>query len=106
MIKYIGFIMGFLCVGLFLAWLSEEPRISPKSYDLASTYVIVNWFDSEKELQTALQDYSIAGLSDCEMRPDFNTSFCELWLVRPKSEYDFDTIGHEFYHALVGDFHD
>jgi len=105
--SFIGFIMLFI----FFLMLARLPwHVEPlQSYDVNSTYVIVNWFDSEKELQRALNDDTLAGLSECEMRPDFNTSFCELWLVRPtdsKDEYNFDTIGHEFYHAIVGDFHE
>lgn len=76
------------------------------TYNHSSTYVIVNWYDTETELQTALDDNELAGLSDCEHRPDFNTSFCELWLVLPEhyeDDYAFDTIGHEFCHALRGD---
>lgn len=79
------------------------------SFDHNSTYVIVNWYDTEIELQQAVNDYTITGLSECEHRPDFNTSFCELWLVRPTTwsdEYNFDTIGHEFYHAVAGDWHE
>jgi len=76
--------------------------------DLATTTILVNWYDTELELQDALDDSGIAGLSECELRPDFNTSFCELWLVTPtdnEDAYAFDTIGHELYHALKGDFH-
>ncbi len=77
-------------------------------FDLRTTTIIVNWFDSEAELQLALDDDELAGLSECEWRPDFNISFCELWLVRPvdtEDAYNFDTIGHEFYHAVTGSFH-
>lgn len=77
--------------------------------DLTTTTLLINWFDTEQELQNALNDNSIAGFSECELRPDFNTSFCELWLVYPHDatdNYAYDTIGHELYHALKGDFHD
>jgi len=80
-----------------------EPEI-----ERTTTTVIVHWYDSEQELQNALGWDDTAGYSECEFRPDFNTSFCELWLVRPtdtEDSYNFDTIGHEFYHALTGDFH-
>lgn len=86
-----------------LPWHKDLPAIT---YNHSSTYVIVNWYDTETELQTALDDNELAGLSECEHRPDFNTSFCELWLVLPEhyeDDYAFDTIGHEFCHALRGD---
>ena len=78
-------------------------------FNITTATIIVHWFDSEKELQLATQYNDIAGVSECEWRPDFNISFCELWLVRPNSlqdDYDFDTIGHEIYHTLAGEFHD
>ena len=86
---------------------SNAEQIEPEA-ELTTATVIVHWFDTEEELQTELGWDDTAGYSECEFRPDFNTSFCELWLVRPVSTedyYNFDTIGHEFYHALAGDFH-
>lgn len=82
------------------------PRKIEPELNLTTTTVLVHWYESEQELQLSLGDDTIAGFSECELRPDFNTSFCELWLVRPATDYDFDTIGHEFYHALSGQFHD
>ena len=99
------------CVFIFLgAWAADQTYKEPLiTYDLSSTHVLVNWFDTVEERALAVENDTVEGLSECEYRPDFNTSFCELWLVRPTSENDafnYDTIGHEFYHALVGDFHD
>ena len=114
----------FIAIGFWQLATAEE--IEPE-FHLQSTTVIVHWFDTEEELQEALGWSDTAGYSECESRPDFNMAFCELWLVKPKNttelsddewfkvcaqknkEYDcyaFDTIGHEFYHALAGDFHD
>lgn len=105
------FVILFIGVGAYgefhylLPW-HVEPLLT---YDITGTHVIVNWYDTERELQDALSDDTLAGLSECEHRPLFNTSFCELWLVRPEDysdEYNYDTIGHEFYHAVKGDFHE
>ena len=101
-----------LLLGIANNTLAEEVNAE---FDITSTAIIVNWFDTEAELQDALEDYEIGGLSECEWRPDSNISFCELWLVRPIEldtwtediEQDkWKTIGHEFYHALAGSFHD
>lgn len=102
------FIIVFIGVGIILYDNSYSKELPPVTYDHGSTYVIVNWYDTEQELQYALDDDELAGLSNCEHRPDFNTSFCELWLVLPEhyqDEYAFDTIGHEFYHAIKGNWH-
>jgi len=111
--KYIfGFIVLFLSIiayGQFhylLPW--HDFGLPRQEYQLDTTHLLVNWYDTEQELQLALDDSGIAGFSECEHRPDFNTSFCELWLVEPENledDYAFDTIGHEFYHALRGNFH-
>ena len=98
--------LGSLCLWLFvdIAFASIEPE-----FDHSSTTIIVHWYDTEIELQVDLDDYELAGLSECEHRPDFDTSFCELWLVEPTDlddGYNFDTIGHECYHAFKGSFHD
>lgn len=92
-----------------LAALSAEPEndIKPE-FNITTTTVLVHWYDSEQELQLSLGDPNLAGFTECELRPDFNTSFCEMWVVTPidlKDYYAFDTIGHEFYHTLAGDFH-
>jgi len=104
-------VFGVLVAMLYvvaIAQIAQAEQIEPE-IELTTTTVIVHWYDSEQELQNALGWDDTAGYSECEFRPDFNTSFCELWLVRPTSTddaYNFDTIGHEFYHALTGDFHD
>jgi hypothetical protein len=80
-----------------------------EEFDITATTLIVHWYDSELELQDALDDRELAGMAECEWRPEFNISFCELWLVTPTDstdEYNFDTIGHELYHALKGEFHE
>lgn len=104
-------VLALILFGILLVAIRNSAPEPDRRYvaALGSTYVIVNWFTSEKALQIALGDDDLAGLSNCDLRPDFNTSFCELWLVIPTTQYDeyaFDTIGHEFYHALVGDFHE
>ncbi len=101
-------VIVFIAVGMYGAMHHYLPwHVEPvETYEHDSTYVIVNWYDTESELQYALDDDTLAGLADCEHRPDFNTSFCELWLVLPKhskDDYAFDTVGHEFCHALRGD---
>ena len=109
MVTIIGIYIFVIFYGLIhplLPWHEEIP--TQQEYQLSTTHILVNWYNSELELQDALDDSGIAGLSECEHRPEFNTSFCELWLVHPtdnEDAYAFDTIGHEFYHALVGDFH-
>jgi len=100
---------------ILLATLAASAEPINEEFDLRTTTIIVNWFDTESELQLALDDEEIAGMAECEWRPDFNMSFCELWLVRPTEldtwtedlEQDvWKTIGHEFYHAVTGAFHD
>ncbi len=108
-----GFIfMGIVMLILNLCGVSlaakPEDKINPE-YNITTTTLIVHWYKTEEQLQESLQDYEIAGITECEMRPDFNTSFCEMWLVTPvdlADYYSFDTIGHELYHALAGDFHE
>ncbi len=99
--------MKTILVLLLLTLSAHAEEINPE-FDITATSIIVNWFDSELELQDALDDAEIAGMAECEYRPEFNISFCELWLVRPiaSDEYfEFDSFGHEFYHAFDGAFH-
>ncbi len=101
-------------LALLLLTLSVHAEPINEEFDLTATTIIVNWFDSELELQDALDDAEIAGLAECEYRPEFNISFCEFWLVQPTEldewTEDFEqdkwkSIGHEFYHAVKGAFH-
>lgn len=108
------------CTLFFIAYLfGPNGAYGEENFDITTVSAIVNWYDSEAELMEAVGDYSAAGWSQCEYRPEFNISFCEFWLVRPKLQYadidyvciesdgyNFDTIGHEFYHAFIGDFHE
>jgi len=99
---------------LLLALSVSAEEITPE-YDITITSIIVNWYDSADELRAALPDEGrISGFSECEYRPEFNMSFCELWMVRPTEltewtdtgeQEKWKTIGHEFYHALSGEFH-
>ena len=98
-----------------MAYEVQAEDIHPE-YDITTTTIVVNWYDSEAELHAALPGQgNIAGLSDCEYRPEFNVSFCELWLVRPTEATEFTdtieqekwkTVGEEFVHALWGEFHE
>lgn len=102
--------IAFVWLGILFVVLENKPDITmlPAHDDITTTTLIVNWYATERELQRATGDSTIAGLSDCERRPEFNVSFCELWLVRPRSRndaYTFDTIGHELCHALLEDCH-
>jgi len=109
-----GFIIWFIIALMILSGCASSPVAMPynkieSEYNITTTTILVHWYNSEQELQLSLGHRGIAGFSECELRPDFNTSFCELWLVRPidaNDYYSFDTIGHEFYHALAGGFHD
>ncbi len=116
----LGYAAGYLSAAAWLfiiisVWASVSAEEIEPEFHLQSTTVIVHWYDSQKELAEALSHYTeydeseTDGYSECESRPDFNMSFCKLWLVKPtdtEDYYNFDTIGHEFYHALAGDFHD
>jgi len=101
-------------------------------YDITSTSIVVNWFDTPEELVTEVQrledeyceeneckdgpvDYrDVAALTECDYHPEMNTSFCELWLVYPTELTEWTdtpeqeiwkTIGEEFFHTLAGEFH-
>lgn len=99
---------------IFLSGCASSPVAMPYSkiegeYNLTTTTILVHWYDSEQELQLSIGRRGIAGFTECEMRPDFNTSFCEMWLVEPIhncDDYAFDTIGHELFHAFRGQFHE
>lgn len=99
---------------LLLALPVSAGEITPE-YDITTTTIIVNWYNTNEELRAAHPNEGyISGLSNCEYRPEFNISFCELWLVRPTEltewtdtdeQEAWKTIGHELYHALAGEFH-
>ena len=110
--KYI-FRFNLIFTLCLLAYVSYAAEPVPE-YDITSTSIIVNWFDTVEELEAALDDDRYAGMAACEYFPKFNHSFCELWLVRPieldtwtdDDEQDkWKTIGHEFYHTVAGEFH-
>ena len=91
-----------------------EAQTLPTEFNITSGSYVVNWFETEADLQAELGDFTIGGLSECEWRPEFNHSFCEFWLVEPTEldtwtqdlEQDvWKTVGHEFYHATKGTFH-
>ena len=88
--------------------------ITQTEFNITSGSYVVNWFETELDLQAELGEFETGGMAICEWRPEFNHSFCEFWLVEPTEldtwTQDFEqdvwkTIGHEFYHATKGTFH-
>jgi hypothetical protein len=108
LIAWLVFIFVMSGLGLYIGIRNLNADVELVTYDITTSTIIVNWYKTEAELQAAMGDDTLAGLADCDWRPDFNVSFCELWLVEPEHSddyYNYDTIGHEVYHALKGDFH-
>lgn len=87
------------------------PVLYPE-FEVQNVGITVHWYDSKEEMQDDLgdlfpdRDYSAA--SQCEKKPEFNISYCDIYVVRPTMVDDNATlsIGHEVLHGLIGDFHD
>lgn len=82
-------------------------------YVVSNMLFTVNWFDTEEELAEAVSalgyevDESLE-LSLCEVHPEQDIGWCELWLVIPTTVIGdpfMDSIGHEAAHGFFGDFH-
>ena len=81
---------------------------------VSNLLLTVNWFDTEEELAEAVSalgyevDESLE-LSLCEVHPEQDIGWCELWLVIPTTVIGdpfMDSIGHEAGHGFFGDFHE
>lgn len=87
------------------------PVLYPE-FEVQNVGITVHWYDSKAQMQDDLgdlfpdRDYSAA--SQCEKKPEFNISYCDIYVVRPTMVDDNATlsIGHEVLHGLIGDFHD
>ncbi len=108
------------------ATLAETPEgercYAPYSPDLIKEFennnvgITVHWYDTKAELVEALvdkfgeiwEDRDIQAASDCENKPEFNISYCDLYMVRPTMVDDDTTmsVGHEVLHGLLGAYHD
>lgn len=52
---------------------------------------------------------NVWGWSDCERQPEHNYAACDIYSIRPeyvRADMAMDTIGHEVYHGVVGEFHE
>ena len=111
--------LGFLFLGLSCVAKAEDvcfengdEPVKPE-YLVSNLLLTVNWFDTEEELSAAVSalgyevDESLE-LSLCEVHPDQNIGWCELWLVIPETVIGdpfMDSIGHEAAHGFFGNFH-
>jgi hypothetical protein len=76
--------------------------------------VTANVYATEADLIEAVEamGYSTVEdleLSECEIHPDQNIGWCEIWVVMPTKvlgDPNMDAIGHEVAHGLFGDFHE
>ena len=83
-------------------------------YLVSNLLLTVNWFDTEEELAEAVSalGYEVdqnLELSLCEVHPEQNIGWCELWLVKPQTVIGdpfMDSLGHEAAHGFFGDFHE
>lgn len=83
-----------------------------QEFEVQNVGITVHWYDTKAQMQDDLgdlfpdRDYSAA--SQCEKKPEFNISYCDIYVVRPTMVDDNATlsIGHEVLHGLIGDFHD
>jgi len=85
----------------------ELEEILPE-FEIENVLVTVFWFETETELQEYFGEERLIGNSECEVKPEKNISYCDLYLIRPKL-VDGDattTIGHELLHGLFGLYHE
>lgn len=83
-------------------------------YIISNLLITVNWFDTEEELAEAVsaRGYEVEEsleLSECEIHPEQDIGWCEVWLVKPRTVIGdpfMDSLGHEALHGFFGDFHE
>ena len=87
------------------------PKLSPE-FEVENMSFTVYWYDTKEELVEDVGDLfgarDFTAASDCEKKPEFNISYCDLYLVRPISVDDDATmsVGHEVLHGLLGAYHE
>jgi len=76
---------------------------------------VFHLYDNYTELNKAYQDSGVSegdvevwGWSLCEWQPEHNYSGCDIYIVRPKfvDDHAMNTIGHEVWHGVAGEFHE
>ncbi len=87
-----------------------------KEFENNNVGITVTWYDNVDELREAMidkfgmvwDDRDIQAASNCEHKPEFNISYCDIYAVRPTMVDDDTTtsIGHEVLHGLLGAYHD
>lgn len=110
MIKYVA--LALLLMGA--AHADDEVCYEPYGADIEAEYesdsllITVNWYDSIEELQEAIGEEDTEAISECEVHPDRDIGWCEIWVVRPTKvlgDPNMDALGHEVLHGLWGDYH-
>lgn len=94
---------GYQCFSPF------APEAVPE-FELQNVGITVHWFDTVEALRDdigELEDERIHAASECETKPEFNISYCDVYLVRPGAVDDDATLslGHEILHGLWGTYH-
>jgi len=121
-IVLVGIVFSFISMGIRLSTPTADADVCfsgggelvKPEFVVSNLLLTANWFDTEEELATAVSalGYEVEEnleVSECEVHPDQDIGWCELWLVIPKyviGDPYMDSLGHEAGHGFFGDFHE
>ena len=103
------FLTGFVC--------AAEPEIKlekVRDTGIENTIIVISLhlyddYDALNRDHAELhEDHTkVEGWSNCELQPEQNVAFCDVYILRPEYVDDnaMDTLGHEVWHGVAGDFH-
>ena len=99
---------------LIEGWISSDRAKVDPEFEITMVVSVFHLFDSYEELQhTYIIDgwgtNEVDGWSDCEWQKKHNYAACDIFTVRPEYVRDdpaMDTIGHEVWHGVAGDYHE
>lgn len=86
-----------------------ENTVVVASFHFFDTYEDLNFEYNTLWLEDGEEEQELWGWSNCEWQPEANVAFCDIYTIRPEfvhSDMAMDTIGHEIWHGVTGDFHD
>lgn len=97
----------------------ERERVIDTGMENTVVVSVFHLYDNYRDLNSDYQHFMVDrgelvggevwGWSDCEWQPDQNYAACDVYTVRPTyvhAEMAFDTLGHEVWHGVAGDFHE
>ena len=103
----------FILILAFSSVYAEEELVRDTGMENTVVVLSLHLYDDHEALSKEHSEIhkdktEVYGWSDCELQPEQNVAFCDVYVLRPTYVYSdpaICTLGHEVWHGVAGRFH-